>query len=61
MVGGCVPDTGTGGPVPDCGSYNDGGTVGTITYRAVILEDFTDTYPPATPASTRATCSPTPR
>jgi len=45
MVGGCVPPGGTGGPTPDCLTYNDGATVGTITYRAQILGDFTDTYP----------------
>ncbi|MCL4207221.1 MAG: isopeptide-forming domain-containing fimbrial protein [Pirellulaceae bacterium] len=50
LLGGCVPSTGTGGPVPDCSGFNGGPTVGTITYRAVIQEDFTDDYPPGNPS-----------
>jgi len=45
VLGGCVPLGGTGGPPPDCGLFNGGGTVGSITYRAIIQEDYTDDFP----------------
>ncbi|RJP53207.1 MAG: sortase [Anaerolineaceae bacterium] len=45
LIGGCVPTTGTGGSDPDCGAYDDGSTTGTITFRTVIQQNFTDTYP----------------
>jgi len=45
LIGGCVPTSGTGGGDPNCGSYNDGPTTGTIVFRTVIQENFTDTYP----------------
>ena len=45
MVGGCIPTTGTGGPTPDCTTYNNGATTGTLRFRTVVQELFTDTYP----------------
>ncbi len=45
LVGGCVPTSGTGGPDPDCGSYNNGPTTGTIVFRTTILENFVDDFP----------------
>lgn len=46
MVGGCVPPTGVGtGNYPNCTSFNDGATTGSITFYTQILEEFTDTYP----------------
>lgn len=49
LIGGCVPVAGTGGPTPNCdtasGGYNDGATTGTIHFRTVIQDQFTDTFP----------------
>ncbi len=45
LVGGCVPLAGTGGADPDCDVDDDGGTTGTITFRTIIQENFTDTFP----------------
>lgn len=45
VLGGCVPVGGTGGPVPDCGTFNAGGATATIRYRVIVQENFTDTYP----------------
>lgn len=45
MVGGCVPPGGTGGTDPNCTSYNDGATTARIVFRAVVQEEFSDTYP----------------
>ena len=45
LIGGCVPVAGTGGSAPSCGAYNNGATTATITLRAVIQDEFTDTYP----------------
>jgi len=44
MIGGCIDPTAGSNP-PNCGTYNDAGTTGTIIFRAVIQENFTDTYP----------------
>jgi uncharacterized repeat protein (TIGR01451 family)/fimbrial isopeptide formation D2 family protein len=49
-LGGCVPDGGTGGPPPDCSVYNGGGTTATIVYRAIIQENYTDTFPSGDPS-----------
>ncbi|HLB47701.1 MAG TPA: hypothetical protein VJL59_11900, partial [Anaerolineales bacterium] len=45
LIGGCIPVAGTSGPDPDCGVYNNNATMGTIVFRAIIQQDFTDTYP----------------
>ena len=45
MIGGCVPVAGTGGPVPNCTTYNDGATTGIIKFRTTILDKYTDTFP----------------
>lgn len=43
LLGGCVPLAGSADP--DCGSHDDGGTTATLTFRTVILQDFSDYYP----------------
>ncbi len=50
LVGGCIPVAGTGGPVPSCLSYDNGATTGTIIFRAIIQDQFTDTYPSGDPS-----------
>ncbi len=45
LIGGCVPLGGTGVLDPDCGTYNNGATTGTIVFRTTILENFVDNYP----------------
>ena len=45
LIGGCVPVAGTGGSQPDCNVHNDDATTVTIRLRAVIQNEFTDTYP----------------
>lgn len=45
LVGGCVPAAGTGGPAPDCATFNGGATTVTIVYRTVIQDSFSNTYP----------------
>jgi uncharacterized repeat protein (TIGR01451 family)/fimbrial isopeptide formation D2 family protein len=40
LVGGCVPQGGTGGPVPDCALFNGGATTVRVTYRTVIQDTF---------------------
>jgi hypothetical protein len=48
LLGGCVPDTGTPIP-PDCG-FNAGPTTVTVVYRAVIQNNYTDTFPSGDPS-----------
>ncbi|HEY9075989.1 MAG TPA: sortase [Anaerolineaceae bacterium] len=50
LLGGCVPPGGTGGPVPNCATFQLQGTRGTLTFRTVIQANFTDTYLPGTPS-----------
>jgi len=50
MLGGCVPDTGTSGPVADCALFNSGGTTVTLKYRAIIQNNYTDTFPSGDPS-----------
>jgi LPXTG-site transpeptidase (sortase) family protein len=45
LIGGCIPVAGTGGPVPNCTTTNDGPTTGVIKFRAIILDQFTDDFP----------------
>jgi LPXTG-site transpeptidase (sortase) family protein len=54
MVGGCVPVVAGGsardtsinpGLTPDCTLYNNGATTATITFRTIIQDQFSDTYP----------------
>lgn len=45
ILGGCVPAGGTGGPAPDCDLFDGGGSIATVTYRAVIQQDYTDDFP----------------
>ena len=47
LLGGCVPNGGTGGPAPDCSAYNGGQTTGTVVFRAVIQRNFTDAFTPS--------------
>ncbi len=44
LIGGCVPPGGVAGD-PNCSSYNDGPTTARVVFRAVIQENFSDTYP----------------
>ncbi len=50
LIGGCVPTGGTGGADPDCTSYNDGATLGIITFRTTVQEEFSDDYPSGDPS-----------
>ncbi|MBP7228207.1 MAG: isopeptide-forming domain-containing fimbrial protein, partial [Longilinea sp.] len=50
VLGGCVPAGGTGGPDPACAVYNSGATTGTIRFRTIIQENFSDTYLPGDPS-----------
>ncbi len=49
LLGGCVPPGGTGGGAPDC-TFNNGATSGTLTYRAVVLDDFLVDFPSGDPS-----------
>ena len=40
LVGGCVPQVGTGGPVPDCALFNGGATTVRLTYRTLVQDTF---------------------
>ncbi len=48
-LGGCIPNGGTGGPLPDC-VFNAGPTTITITYRAIIQNNYTNTFPSGDPS-----------
>jgi len=50
LIGGCVPPSGTGGTDPDCGTYNNGPTTGTIVFRTTVLENFVDDFPSGDPS-----------
>ena len=50
FIGGCVPTAGTGGPAPDCLSYNDGATTAQVVFRTVVQQNFSDTYPSGDPS-----------
>lgn len=50
LLGGCVPDGGTGGPAPDCASYNRGATTLTLRFRTVVQENFLYNYPSGDPS-----------
>ena len=46
LTGGCIPPNGTGaGNAPDCSSFNQGTAKGTIVFRAVVQQNFSDDYP----------------
>ena len=44
-LGGLVPVGGTGGADPDEATFDAGGTTGTLVFRTIVQEDFTDTFP----------------
>ena len=44
LIGGCINPV-SGSPTPNCGTYNDGATTGTIVFRTTILDKYTDNYP----------------
>ncbi|MBI4762444.1 MAG: sortase [Chloroflexota bacterium] len=44
LIGGCVPTGGVAGD-PSCTGYNDGPTTGSIVFRTLIQQNFTDTFP----------------
>ncbi len=50
LLGGLLPDMGTGGGDPSVGGFNAGATTGTIVFRAVVQEDFTDDFPSTDPS-----------
>lgn len=46
LTGGCVPANGTGnGTPPDCSSFDQGPTTGTIVFRTVVQQEFSDDLP----------------
>ncbi|NPV56022.1 MAG: DUF11 domain-containing protein [Anaerolineae bacterium] len=45
VLGGCVPQGGTGGGAPDCDVEDHGGSIATIIFRTQIQDEFTDQYP----------------
>ena len=45
LHGGLIPTGGTGGADPNAAAFDGGATTGTLVFRAVILDDFTDTFP----------------
>ncbi len=45
LLGGLVPSGGTTGPDPNATSFNGGATIGTIVFRAIVQDDFTDVFP----------------
>ncbi len=45
-----MPTSGTGGADPDCTGYNDGATLGIITFRTTVQEEFSDDYPSGDPS-----------
>lgn len=49
LIGGCIPEAGTGGGAPNCATYNDGPTTGTLTFRTIIQDAFSDDYPSGDP------------
>ena len=59
LVGGCVPQSGTGGPVPNCALFNGGATTVRVTYRTVIQDTFDPSRHLATRRSITATSSAT--
>ena len=56
VLGGCIPPGGTGGPPPDCSVFNDGPTTGTIVFRTVIQDQFTDDVPLRRPQRRSGRC-----
>lgn len=50
LLGGCVPDGGTGGPVPNCSTYNGGATTLTLRFRTTVQENFLVNYPSGDPS-----------
>jgi len=49
LIGGCVNPAG-GSAIPDCGAYQNGPTTGTIVYRAVVQDRYSDDYPSGDPS-----------
>ncbi|PWH18671.1 MAG: hypothetical protein DDG60_00110 [Anaerolineae bacterium] len=49
LIGGCVPPGGVVGD-PACSGYNDGPTTARVVFRAVIQENFSDTFPSGDPS-----------
>lgn len=45
LIGGCLPTAGTGGPAPNCSTYNDGATTGRLIFQTVIQDQFSDDFP----------------
>jgi fimbrial isopeptide formation D2 family protein/uncharacterized repeat protein (TIGR01451 family) len=45
VLGGLVPLGGTGGEDPNSASFNGGATTGTLVFRTIVQEEFSDTFP----------------
>lgn len=50
LTGGCVPKTGTGIGLPDCDAFDQGPTLLTVKFRAIIQDDFSDDFPSGDPS-----------
>ena len=50
LLGGNVPDGGTGGPLPQSSPALQGATTGTIRFRAIIQNNFSDNFPSGDPS-----------
>jgi len=44
-LGGLIPVGGTGGADPDAATFDGGATTGTLVFRTIVQEEFTDTFP----------------
>jgi len=49
-LGGLVPVGGTGGADPDAATFDAGGTIGTLVFRTIVQEEFTDAFPSGDPS-----------
>lgn len=45
LLGGLIPAAGTGGPDPNPATFNAGATTGTLKFRAVVQDSFSDVIP----------------
>ncbi|GAB4517824.1 MAG: hypothetical protein OHK0046_24790 [Anaerolineae bacterium] len=50
LVGGCVPAGGTGGGAPNCATFNNGASEGTLRYRTIVLDNFVADFPSGDPS-----------
>lgn len=50
IIGGCVPPGGTGGTLPDCDAFDGGAALASLTYRAIVQDEFTVDFPSGDPS-----------